>query len=108
MGNETLISANSGCPFLVEDVFFNVLVAQASQVVAKIITELASHGRSVAIDNADYWLKLALKIRQAIATNLWEPSINMYASQNQRTGKLLPTRTIGGLSPLMLSAKNDK
>ena len=106
--NEALISADDGCPFLVEDVFFNVLVAQASQAMADIIAQLARYGRSVSIDPAEYWLNLATRIKQAIASVMWEPSISMYASRNQRTGKLLPTRTIGGLSPLMLSAANDK
>ena len=114
--NEGRIAApvdEGGCAFLVEDVFFNVLVAQAADDMASILMELERHDALNGLQPssatpgswaaADKWASLAKRTRAAIDAALWSTPLGMYASRDQRTGELLLARTIGGLSPLMLN-----
>lgn len=86
-----------------EDVFFNTMVAQAADMMADIIAQLLGLGEP-APSSYDKWVALGGKVRAAIASTLWSEELGMYASRDQRTGQLLPVRTIGGLAPLMLHA----
>ena len=91
---ERAIAAADGCPFLIEDAFFNTLVAQAADSMARLAA-------LVAVDDVAKWRALALRTRHAIAS-LWSPVEQMYLSRDVRSGELIRKRTIGGLAPLLL------
>lgn len=88
------IAAADGCPFLIEDAFFNTLVAQSADSMARLAA-------LVAADDVAKWRALALHTRHAIAS-LWSPVEQMYLSRDVRSGELIRKRTISGLAPLLL------
>ena len=75
-----------GCPFLIEDAFFNVLIAQAADAMADLATlTLPQDGGGttrLAPDDQGKWRALGLGTRRAILRTLWSPSHGMFASRD--------------------------
>ena len=86
-----------GCPFLVEDVTFNAILAQALHDMALLARALP--GRA---GEAAGWAARARRTALSLGRQLWREGLGMYASRDLRRGQQLSPHVVGGLSPLLL------
>ena len=86
-----------GCPFLVEDVTFNAILAQALHDMALLARALPGRAGEVA-----GWATRAQRTALALGQQLWLEGLGMYASRDVRHAEPLSLRVVGGLSPLLL------
>ena len=94
--DEARIASVGGCPFLVEDVTFNTLLAQACHDMAALALALGDEYKA----DAPKWASRASRTVQALGA-LWEAPFGMFASFDVRARKSLALhRVVGGLMPL--------
>ena len=96
--DEAAISGEGGCPFVVEDVNFNAILAQALHDMARLAKALPSRASDVR-----RWAARANRTANALAADLWDPKLGMYASRDKRRRKPLRERIVGGIMPLLLA-----
>ena len=85
-------SIRAECPFAIQDVLFNSILAQAGE-------DLASIARVIGEDPEPFE-RAAATTRSGLETKLWSEASGMYLDYDLRAGAPIPARTWGGLAPL--------
>ncbi len=80
-------------PFRVRDVLFNSVLARAELDLGALVDRLGGDG--------DGRRRLGRDVAAAIDRNLWSDDAQWYLSQDASTRRLLPSRTAGGMMPLL-------
>ena len=95
---DAAISGPTGCPFIIEDVLFNAVYAQAASDMAELARRTAQPK-----GQAPRWEDTARKTLHALATTRWDANLSMYLDFDMRLNAPIRDRVVSGLSPLLLS-----